>query len=231
MRPIEKLKLQTDNEAINLEVCYVILYKALKLNSHKQMIDAIRFYLNTFPDKDWELKQNVKEKISNCIMVPGIDYLSLEAAKIYVTECIDLIMKQFKYIKVDNADFAYYKRTLFEPTYSFAPNTVLFEDSQKRDLKVSDFLKVVKYSIKIAQSVDPQNKDYEKASAAISVFEGLDAVLNNKPEDMPLNKMLHLTNDFLTSVVKTSFEKERDKTNLIVTSLMIDLVIDFLCQK
>ena len=64
-------------------------------------------------------------------------------------------------------------------------------------------------------------------SAAITVFQGIETVLNNKPQDIPMNKKLHIANGFLSSIVKATIENKDTKRGITITSTLIDLVIDF----
>ena len=92
-------------------------------------------------------------------------------------------------------------------------------------------LAVTKYAISVAESIEPNNKVYAQANGAITVLQGIDAILNNKPEDKPINKMLHLVTSFISTVVKSSFKDNEAKRGVIVTTTMIDLAIDFFCKK
>ena len=62
-------------------------------------------------------------------------------------------------------------------------------------------------------------------------MQGIDAILNNKPEDKPINKMLHLVTSFISTVVKSSLKDNEAKRGVIVTTTMIDLAIDFFCKE
>ena len=107
----------------------------------------------------------------------------------------------------------------------------MHHDNHGQQLKVADLLKVSKYAVSIAEAIDPSNEEYAKANAAITVFQGIDAVLNNKPEDKPINKMLHLATSFISSVVKLSIKDDEAKRGVTTTAIMVDLVIDFFCGK
>ena len=50
-------------------------------------------------------------------------------------------------------------------------------------------------------------------------------------EDKPVNKMLHLTTSFLSSVVKSSLKDCDAKRGVAITAIMVDLAIDFFCKK
>ena len=84
---------------------------------------------------------------------------------------------------------------------------------------------------KLAEAIEPSNEEYAKANAAITVFQSIDAILNNKPEDKPVNKMLHLATSFISSVVKSSIKNDEAKRGVTITAIMVDLAIDFFCKK
>ena len=75
--------------------------------------------------------------------------------------------------------------------------------------------------------MNPDDENIELASAAITVFQGIETVLNNKPQDIPINKKLHIANVFLSSIVKVNIEDKDTKRGITITSTLIDLVIDF----
>ncbi|MBE6336917.1 MAG: hypothetical protein E7066_09630 [Lentimicrobiaceae bacterium] len=98
------------------------------------------------------------------------------------------------------------------------------------ELSVDGLLEVCGYSVKIAQIVEPDNKMYDMSSAAVSVFKGLELVLNNEAKDNKCAKLLHLANDFMVGVVKPSLESKETKSALLGLSLLVDLAIDFFCS-
>ena len=75
--------------------------------------------------------------------------------------------------------------------------------------------------------MNPNDENIELASAAITVFQGIEAVLNNKPQDISINKKLHIANGFLSSIVKANINDSDTKRGITITSTLIDLVIDF----
>ena len=75
------------------------------------------------------------------------------------------------------------------------------------------------------------DENIELASAAITVFQGIETILNNKPQDIPINKKLHIANGFLSSIVKVNIEDKDTKRGITITSTLIDLVIDFFTSK
>ena len=120
---------------------------------------------------------------------------------------------------------------LYQPNHTFESDDVIHQDKQGQQLKVADLLAVSKYAISVAEAIDPDNEAFSKANAAITIFQGIDTILNNKPEDKPVNKMLHLATSFLSSVVKSSFKDSDTKRGITITAIMVDLAIDFFCKK
>ena len=108
---------------------------------------------------------------------------------------------------------------------------MLYQNAQGRQLKVADLIAVSKYAMSVAEAIEPSNEEYAKANAAITVFQGIDALLNNKPEDKPVNKMLHLATSFISSVVKSSIKDDEAKRGVTITAIMVDLAIDFFWKK
>ena len=79
------------------------------------------------------------------------------------------------------------EKLLFESGQEFSKTQVLHKNKEN-NLHVEDLLKVAKYSIAFADMMNPDDKNIELASAAITVFQGIETVLNNKPQDIPINK-------------------------------------------
>ena len=118
------------------------------------------------------------------------------------------------------------EKLLFESEQEFSKTQVLHKNKENY-LHVEDLLKVSKYSIAFAEMMNPDDENIELASAAITVFQGIETVLNNKPQDIPINKKLHIANGFLSSIVKVNIEDKDTKRGITITSTLIDLVIDF----
>ena len=122
------------------------------------------------------------------------------------------------------------EKLLFESEQEFSKTQVLHKNKEN-NLRVEDLLKVSKYSIAFAEMMNPDDENIELASAAITVFQGIETVLNNKPQDIPINKKLHIANGFLSSIVKVNIEDKDTKRGITITSTLIDLVIDFFTRE
>ena len=118
------------------------------------------------------------------------------------------------------------EKLLFESKQEFSSSQVLHRNKEN-DLYVDDLLKVSKYSIAFAEMMNPDDENIELASAAITVFQSIEVVLNNKPQDVSLNKKLHIANGFLSTIVKANIKDSDTKRGITITSTLIDLVIDF----
>ena len=225
---------QQYQELLKLEMCYSALWKAYSSENRDMMLRSISYYQNLFPLNIVEIRgqiinEFVSRGFSQPIFSPFLTPTDYEV-KLNILGCIKAIdnhVNQLNYYKIH---YTYATQTLFETRQLFTSQQILLQED-KGVLKVSDLLSVLKYAIKVAQAIDPENENFDKANAAITAFQGIDAVLNNKPEDKPVNKMLHLANDFLTSAVKESAEKKETKGEILVVSLLVDLAIDFFCKK
>ena len=143
-------------------------------------------------------------------------------------KAISETLSQYKFY---DHNYTYAQSVLYRPTHTFQQEEVLYQNAQGRQLKVADLLAVSKYAMSVAEAIEPSNEEYAKANAAITVFQGIDALLNNKPEDKPVNKMLHLATSFISSVVKSSIKDDEAKRGVTITAIMVDLAIDFFCKK
>lgn len=123
-------------------------------------------------------------------------------------------------------DILYQRKHNFYPTSQVVTSTVKSTNS----LTVSDLLSVADYSIKVLDTLNPSEKTQD-ISDTITILKSIDLALNNKPEDKPINKSLHVVNSVITSAVKRSLDKNEDKQFVSTTSLLFDLAIDFFCKR
>ena len=148
-----------------------------------------------------------------------------------VQGCLNALKEELGRRNIYSSQYTYAQSVLYRPTHTFQKEEVLCQNAQGRQLKVADLLDVLKYAVSVAKAIDPSNEEYAKANAAITVFQGIDAILNNSPEDKPINKMLHLATSFISSVVKSSIKDDEAKRGVTTTAIMVDLAIDFFCKK
>ena len=145
--------------------------------------------------------------------------------------CLKALQFELGRRNIYSTQHTYAQSVLYRPAHAFQQEEVLYQNAQGHQLKVADLLAVSKYAVSIAEAIEPSNEKYAKANAAIMVFQGIDAILNNKPEDKPVNKMLHLATSFISSVVKSSIKDDEAKRGVTITAIMVDLAIDFFCKK
>ena len=148
-----------------------------------------------------------------------------------VKGCLNALQEEINIRNLYQTHYTHAQNILYQPNRTFRQDEVLHQDDHGQQLKVADLLAVSKYAVSIAEAIDPDNDGFAKANAAITTFQGIDAILNNKPEDKPVNKMLHLATSFLSSVVKSSLKDSDAKRGVTITAIMVDLAIDFFCRK
>ena len=148
-----------------------------------------------------------------------------------VKGCLNALQEEINIRNLYQTHYTHAQNILYQPNRTFRQDEVLHQDDHGQQLKVADLLAVSKYAVSIAEAIDPGNEGFAKANAAITVFQGIDTILNNKPEDKPVNKMLHLATSFLSSVVKSSLKDSDAKRGVTITAIMVDLAIDFFCRK
>ena len=148
-----------------------------------------------------------------------------------VVGCLKALQNEINIRNIYRTHYSYAQNILYQPNHIFRQEEVLYQDPHGQQLKVADILAVSKYAVSIVEALAPDNENFAKANAAITALQGIDAILNNKPEDKPVNKMLHLVTSFISSVVKSSIKNDETKHGVTITALMVDLTIDFLCKE
>ena len=238
MNAIDIFEQQRADEVLRLEIAYSNLYRAYISDNREDMIakyvavgnvnipyftDSI--FLNT---KQTMLANGV---IPNTLPTSIYDIKDDALLRMNVQGCLNALKEELGRRNIYSSQYTYAQSVLYRPTHTFQQEEVLYQNDQGRQLKVADLLAVSKYAVSIAEAIEPSNEEYAKANAAITVFQGLDAILNNKPEDKPVNKMLHLATSFISSVVKSSIKDDEAKRGVTITAIMVDLAIDFFCKK
>lgn len=238
MTAIEILEQQQNDEALSLEIAYTNLYRAYISGNRNEMVaryvDACNVNIPNFFNS---IRINIQQTMLYNGIIPDQLPISIYDIKddnllrMNVQGCLNALQRELNIRNIYRSKYTYAQSILYKHTRPFHQDDVLYRNKQGQQLKVADFLAVSKYAISIAEAIEPNNKRYAEASAAITVLQGIDTILNNKPEDKPVNKMLHLVNSFISSVVKSSIKNDEAKRGMTVTALMVDLVIDFLCKK
>ena len=238
MKAIDIFEQRRADEVLRLEIAYSNLYRAYMSDNREDMIakyvavgnvnipyftDSI--FLNT---KQTMLANGV---IPNTLPTSIYDIKDYALLRMNVQGCLNALKEELGRRNIYSYKYTYAQSVLYRPTHTFQQEEVLYQNAQGHQLKVADLLAVSKYAMSVAEAIEPSNEEYAKANAAITVFQGIDALLNNKPEDKPVNKMLHLATSFISSVVKSSIKDDEAKRGVTITAIMVDLAIDFFCKK
>lgn len=229
-------KQQQFDELVELETLYAILEQAYYSNNKDLMVRAysdVR-YLN-IPSSIYRgnrytemiLNENGRVRTWSC----DVSTLNVDSIRFNIAGRMRVVMEEI----TQRQQFVELNRninSLYHPGYKYAPHEIIYTNKKSnQSLRADDLLKVIKFATSIAEIVDPNNEDYAKASAAISVFQGIENILNGRPDNKPMNKMLHLAISFLSTTVKDSLRNENDKRNVTISATVVDLIIDFLCKK
>ena len=236
MKSLEILEQQRNDEILRLEIAYSNLSRAYVSGRRDEMIGAVAAALISNPNHVTTLKNGIDKVFTRQYGYKFLRnlnwcFISDEDVKLNVEGCLKAIIETLSQYKFYDHNYTYAQSVLYRPTHTFQQEEVLYQNAQGRQLKVADLLAVSKYAMSVAEAIEPSNEEYAKANASITVFQGIDALLNNKPEDKPVNKMLHLATSFISSVVKSSIKDDEAKRGVTITAIMVDLAIDFFCKK
>ena len=237
MMTIDTYIQQKNEESLRLEIAYSNLYQAYMSGN----VDNMRYQYDLASRINIPFFANSIQSHTKLVMLSN-NVLPTATISIYAIQdknevlmnvqgCINAIHEELGRHNIYSTQYTYAQSVLYRPTHSFQQEEVLYQNAQGHQLKVADLLAVSKYAVSIAEAMEPSNEKYAKANAAITVFQGIDAILNNKPEDKPVNKMLHLATSFISSVVKSSIKDDETKRGVTINAIMVDLAIDFFCKK
>ena len=228
---------QKNEEFLRLEIAYSNLYQAYI----SENVDSMRYQYDLASQINIPFFANSIQSHTKLVMLSN-NVLPTATISIYAIQdknevlmnvqgCLNAIHEELGRRNIYSTQHTYAQSVLYRPTHTFQQEEVLYQNALGHQLKVADVLAVSKYAVSVAEAIDPSNEEYAKASAAITVFQGIDAILNNRPEDKPINKMLHLATSFISSVVKSSIKDDEAKRGVTITAIMVDLAIDFFCKK
>ena len=111
----------------------------------------------------------------------------------------------------------------------YAPNRNLcnsYNTNSGKQISRDDLLKVIGYSIKIAQICDPSNPLYEQAADTLVVCKAINDSLSGQTVTNPTAKMFHYANEFITKEVLKQARTDDEKSQTYGMSLLVDLAID-----
>ena len=226
-----------NEKLLNLEICSVELHNALKSKNlyckKLALYNAIRILSDDVKSKCVAETKSIFRKHNQEPIDVKIEDLDECCADWNIEGYIIAIENEFSKIDYYKNNYTVAERTLFLETdkeKGFTKSDILYEKGNDK-LSVAGFLSVCSYAVKVGEAINPNNTLYDEAGAAISVFKGLELVLNNKRESNIIPKMLHLANDFLLKAVKPSLEKKEHKQVVVGLSLFVDLAIDFFAAK
>ena len=230
------LEKQLADEVLNLEMTYSNLYQAYISEDKEKMHYAITFAIKNNPFHLIVIQNSINDIfIENyghvCPICPDWRSMPDYDMKLNTTGCMNAISNILAQLKFYETNYTYAQSILFQPNHVFTQEEVLYQNNQGQQFKVANLLSVSKYAANIAEAIAPDNKEFTTANAAITTFQSIDAILNNKAEDKPINKMLHLATSFLSSTVKSSLNDNNSKRWVIIPTIMVDLAIDFFVKK
>ena len=224
------------SDALQLQAIQVMLQNASATGILFNKQKALDNYLN----KIGPMKV-IHEHIFTQVAIQHGTYATIEKVNVYTLDNFDtdlhieaahhLLNTELAKCSYDTEKYAKAEKILFSPKESFTHDHILYTNERNETLKVDELLQVTKYSIAFAELMDPDDKNIELASAAATVFHGIQATLNNQKQPIPISTKLHIANGFLATVVKANIKDTDTKRGIIIASTLIDLAIDFFTGK
>lgn len=234
MNAIERLEMQYYDEVLRLEIAYSNLYNAYVHGDENEMKKQYSAAVSIgIPNFSYSVYNRIKQEMLSKGILPDIlptpiyNIENVNVLRMNVEGCLQALQDEINIRNIYRNHYVNAQGILFRQSHTFRQDEVLYQNPDGKSLKVADLLAVSKYAVSIAEAIAPDNENFAKANAAITVLQGIDAILNNKPEDKPVNKMLHLATSFISSVVKSAIKDDEAKRGVTITALMVDLTIDF----
>ena len=234
MNAIEKLEMQYYDEALRLEIAYSNLYNAYVRGDENEMKKQYSAAVSIgIPNFSYSVHNRIKREMLSKGILPDIlptsiyNIENVNVLRMNIEGCLQALQDEINIRNIYRNHHTYAQGILYQPGHTFKQDEVLYQNPDGKSLKVADLLAVSKYAVSIAEAIAPDNENFAKANAAITVLQGINMILNNKPEDKPVNNMLHLATSFISSVVKSAIKDDEAKRGVTITALMVDLTIDF----
>ncbi len=101
-----------------------------------------------------------------------------------------------------------------------------YSTNSGKQISRDDLLKVIGYSIKIAQACAPSNPLYKYVADTLDVCNAINDSLLGHNATNPTAKMLHYANEFITKEVLKQAKSDDEKSQTYGMSLLVDLAID-----
>ena len=221
-----------NSEIITLQTQINKLYEAIRLGNMvylKNFLDDIEcqnIYL-------WKIVLAEFLAANNGIMPTTNRALQYEDYVALANKYIGILQSELYDLQNNIAPFSYRAvNTIYSDFPHFQRIDTLYRENGKK-LTVADVLSVIGYAKKVIDVSDAKmNKKLSMGiDLALMSLNTIDLALNNKKQDKPLNKALHLVNDALSFVLNTAIEDERLGKYVDVSSTTIDLTIDFLVKE
>jgi len=223
---------------LRLEIAYSNLYRAYMSNDRDGMIyeymQTGSIGLPSFQEKVMNETRNLcaQHDVTLIYSTDIHNIMDINLLKLNIEGCMYALQAEMNHRPFYSQKYQRVQRILFQPQHVFVAMEIVHRKEDK-ELKVADLLSVLRYSLGIAEMTanNPNDPRYAYANAAITALQGINAILNNRPTDKPVNKMLHLSASFISSVVKSSLTNNEDRREAAAMSLFVDLTIDFFVDR
>ena len=219
-----------------LEDCQTRIYNALQFGNRKEKEDAFGYAWMHIPnlreelDYKWEDDKETYQ-IHDENFVPSLSQVKDLVLDINLHFCIDVINKRMR-LHFSSPISPNSVQTVFFSPVPLEQSAVLYEEKgtsgTERVLKVSDFLSVLSYAKKFAEA--NLDADFDRYNGGLLAIRTTELAINHKPVDKPLNKALHIVNDILSEIARTTSKSQEAKRATSGISLLVDLAIDFLVR-
>lgn len=224
------------SDALQLQAIQVMLQNASATGILFNKQKALDNYLN----KIGPMKV-IHEHIFTQVAIQHGTSATIEKVNVYTLDNFDtdlhieaahhLLNTELAKCSYDTAKYARAEKVLFSPEKPFTTEQMLYTNEKNENLTVDDLVRVTKYSLAFIELMDPDDKNIELASAAATVFHGIQSTLNNQRQPIPISTKLHIANGFLATVIKANIKDTDTKRGITIASTLIDLVIDFFSGK